>query len=78
MQGGQEDSGSRLVKVDCKLKLGEKQRFVFQEGDRPPFYDLNAPEHDVPTQGDAKAKKKGHIGQQRDAPVAVGERMASR
>ena len=68
-----EDSGSRLVKVDCKLKFGEKQRFVFQEGDPPPFYDLNAPEHDVLAQGDAKAKK-GHVGQRKGTRQLLWER----
>lgn len=36
--------------VDCKVKVGDIQSFIFQVGDPPPFYDLDAP---------AKSAKKG-------------------
>jgi hypothetical protein len=41
---------------DQKLKPGETQRFQFTEEDPPPFYDLEAPKYDTPTN---KTNRKG-------------------
>ena len=49
---------SRAQEIDLKLKPGDVQYFYFREDDPPPFYDLDAPKYDTPTD---KRNRKGEV-----------------
>ena len=56
----QDNIAQRLVAVDCKLKVGQKQSFTFLENDPPPFYAPNTPKYDI--KEGAKVTQRGYVG----------------
>lgn len=68
----QDDIAQRLVAVDCKLKVGQKQSFTFLENDPPPFYAPNTPKYDI-KEGE-KVTQRGYVGCRKGTKQLLFER----
>jgi hypothetical protein len=68
------ESPTGSTPMDCKLRMGQVQHFVFQQGDPPPFYDLACPTSSIKDDAGEKVLKQGYVGQPKGLKQVLWER----